>query len=184
MTGRSFEKLTDSTDSQVSVDQTPYGDYAAYLSERLAYLREFNARPPQRQQVDEEFETRDVYGTRRIDRELTLGGGRTVVLRERRNIDSFNKVVWVVYGPDGEELAVYPYQVYASYGGGSGGGHGDHDAHGDRDRGGDRFHPGHKRPYPQKLNHFDRRPERGRFSERPYRRGRYKFKGSPHPHSP
>ena len=58
----------------------------------------------------------DITDTRRVDRELLKGGGRIVIVRERRTVDGINKPMYVVYDEAGKEMIVAPYPIgFRSY---------------------------------------------------------------------
>jgi len=87
-------------------------EYAQSLRARLDRLRDLNT-SARAQAAD--WPQLSITKTRRINRELLVGGGRVVVVQERRTVDGINKPMYVTYGPDGKELMVTPYPVTGVY---------------------------------------------------------------------
>ena len=87
-------------------------DYAQSLQARLDRFRDLNTSA--RVQATD-WPQLSITKTRRINRELLVGGGRVVVVQERRTVDGINKHMYVTYGPDGKELMVTPYPVTGVY---------------------------------------------------------------------
>jgi len=86
-------------------------EYAAALNARLERLRAMTAGRHERGVRVDDLPLQPITDTRRVDRELLKGGGRIVIVRERRTVDGINKPMYVVYDEAGEEMIVSPFPI-------------------------------------------------------------------------